>query len=180
MLPPPIKWIVFLFLLFPGLASAEVYLCNQMATEDTYIAVGYETKEGWVSEGWFLARSGRCFTFRKKLNGDFLYYFAYSMTKSQTWQGETPFCVATKPFQIRFKDQGQLNCADQGASEEKFNKVNLDGFKVTEVYLNPIKGPKVTAIPYEKADVETLSRWASQGDARANRILRMQNKQKKD
>ncbi len=167
---------LLLLFLFPGWVHAEVYLCNQMASEDTFIAVGYQTKEGWVSEGWFLARPGRCHTFRKKLKGPFFYYFAYSKTKSQTWQGKSPFCVSTKPFQILAKNPKNLDCAAQRASEEKFRQVSLEGFKVTEVYLNPIKGPKVEAIPYEKADAETLSLWAAEGDKRATRMLRSRMK----
>ncbi|MDX2471971.1 MAG: DUF1036 domain-containing protein, partial [SAR324 cluster bacterium] len=84
-----------LLTLSPFTALGSVFFCNQLPDENIYLAIAYKKTGKWVSQGWFLARSGRCLTFSKEGESEEIFYFAYSESKSQSWEGSQPFCVAS-------------------------------------------------------------------------------------
>ncbi len=164
--------IIALAIVSPFTAFGSVYFCNQLPDESVYLAIAYKKSGKWVSQGWFLSRSGRCLTFSKESESDDIYYFAYSETKAQSWEGKQAFCVASKPFEIVSAKLDGTNCPALGFRTKKFKKLKVDGFANSEVYLPPVGKKPIKATPYYKADATTLSIWASQGDKSADNELK--------
>ena len=145
----------------------EILFCNQVPEESVFLAVGYKKQEQWMSQGWFLARSGRCYQLGTAVDGDVLYYMAYTSSKSQTWGGKTNFCISGKPFLHKIANLASPECDKLGGQTVGFKEVIIEGYKKTMVYLTPIRGRMVSAVPYPEAEEAKLTLWASEGDPNA-------------
>ncbi len=165
--------ILLLALAFGGTAlGEEILFCNQVPEENVFLAVGYKKEDQWMSQGWFLARPGRCYQLGNRVEGDVLYYMAYTSSKSQTWGGKQQFCISGKPFLHKLADPASPDCEKLGAQKAGFKDVTIEGFKVTMVYLTPIRGRLLPAVPYSEAEDAKLNLWASEGDPNAQAELK--------
>jgi len=107
-------------LLFTPAARADLKLCN--STESRVgVAIGYQDKEGWATEGWWNIASQTCETL---LKGDvpsrFLYVHAVDYDRGGEWVGSNYMCTTDKSFAIR----GVQDCGDRGYKRTGFFEVD--------------------------------------------------------
>ena len=161
-----------LFLLWPQLGLARDFqVCSNFASQPVYIAYGYETKEAWVSKGWFMIRPGRCIPFTAPIEGGKFFYFGYSETKNAKYEGDQPFCVDSKPFALKLEDPSAPDCESKGLQVRKFKSFTLESARETRLFLEPPGGAELTALPYAEAEISVLEEWANEGDANAKAEL---------
>lgn len=101
-------------------ARADLKLCN--STESRVgVAIGYQDKEGWATEGWWNIASQTCETL---LKGDvpsrFIYVHAVDYDRGGEWVGGNSMCTADKSFAIR----GVQDCGNRGYKRTGFFEVD--------------------------------------------------------
>lgn len=101
-------------------ALADLKLCN--STESRVgVAIGYQDKEGWATEGWWNIASQTCETL---LKGDvpsrFIYVHAVDYDRGGEWVGTNFMCTNDKSFAIR----GVQECGDRGYKRTGFFEVD--------------------------------------------------------
>lgn len=106
-------------------ASADLKLCN--STESRVgVAIGYQDKEGWATEGWWNIASQTCETL---LKGDvpsrFIYVHAVDYDRGGEWVGTNNMCTNDKSFAIR----GVQDCGDRGYKRTGFFEVDTGDAK---------------------------------------------------
>lgn len=104
----------------PTPAHADLKLCN--STESRVgVAVGYQDKDGWATEGWWNIASQTCETL---LKGDvpsrFIYIHAVDYDRGGEWVGTNFMCTNDKSFAIR----GVQDCSDRGYKRTGFFEVD--------------------------------------------------------
>lgn len=104
----------------PSSARADLKLCN--STESRVgVAIGYQDKEGWATEGWWNIASQTCETL---LKGDvpsrFIYVHAVDYDRGGEWVGTNFMCTNDKSFAIR----GVQDCSDRGYKRTGFFEVD--------------------------------------------------------
>lgn len=97
-------------------ALADFKYCNNFKY-DIHVAIAYETKDGFVSEGWTGVRANSCFE-DKEIVGPITFYYhaetdaiknAEGGSTKWDWGNRRAFCVLNKPFKIthaEFKADG--------------------------------------------------------------------------
>ena len=78
------------FILFSSLAHADLKLCNATSSR-VGVAIGYQDKSGWATEGWWNIASQTCETLLKgALPSRFVYVHAvdYDRQKRYVYNGE--------------------------------------------------------------------------------------------
>jgi uncharacterized membrane protein len=81
-------------------ANAEVKFCNNNSSE-TSVAIAYRSADGWISEGWFLVRSGRCTLVHSSPVTSPFYIHAHTPRDQKTfieWGKDKTFAVSRKKF----------------------------------------------------------------------------------
>jgi uncharacterized membrane protein len=106
-------------------AHADLKLCN--STESRVgVAIGYQDKEGWATEGWWNIASQTCETL---LKGDvpsrFIYVHAVDYDRGGEWVGTNFMCTNDKSFAIR----GVQECGDRGYKRTGFFEVDTGDAK---------------------------------------------------
>jgi uncharacterized membrane protein len=90
---------------FPALATFKY--CNEFK-HDLHIAIAYETKDGFTSEGWTGVKANSCYEDKELVGPITFYYHAETDAipggdgKSTTWNwgNRRAFSVLNKPFKI--------------------------------------------------------------------------------
>lgn len=110
-----------LFLGFGALpAQADLRLCNKTDTTIS-VAIGYKTKEGWRSEGWWNIGGAKCGTLISgALGSRFYYIYAIDTQHGGEWGGKAFMCTRRKMFTIH----GVENCAARGYERTGFFEVD--------------------------------------------------------
>ena len=104
----------------PGLASAELKLCNSTSSR-IGVAIGYKDKDGWVSEGWWNVDSQSCaLLIQDKLRARFYYVYAFDYDKGGEWGGTINMCTNDVEFTIKGID----NCDGRGFKKSGFFEVD--------------------------------------------------------
>jgi uncharacterized membrane protein len=104
----------------PGLASAELKLCNSTSSR-IGVAIGYKDKDGWVSEGWWNVDSQSCaLLIQDKLRARFYYVYAFDYDKGGEWGGSINMCTNDVEFTIKGID----NCDSRGFKKSGFFEVD--------------------------------------------------------
>jgi uncharacterized membrane protein len=99
---------------FPALATFKY--CNNFKY-DLHVAIAYETKDGFTSEGWAGVKPNSCYE-DKEVNGPITFYYhaetdaipgADGKSTTWLWGNRRAFSVLNKPFKIthaEFKAEG--------------------------------------------------------------------------
>jgi len=114
-----IRWLARLMVVFSlsvaGLAiaspaRADLRLCNK--TDSTVsVAIGYKSKDGWRSEGWWNIDGAKCGTLIKgDLGSRYYYLYAVDAQHGGEWGGKAYLCTRRKMFTIN----GVENCTARG------------------------------------------------------------------
>src|SRR5678816_1086960 len=103
-----------LALAIPGLAEAQLELCNKTVHDKLDSAVGYKDGERWISIGWYTLEKDQCVTvLTEPLSQRYYYTYAQTPGRTQYWTGtsvEHRFCVARpEPFKIYTRDCAARN-----------------------------------------------------------------------
>lgn len=99
-------------------ASADFRVCN--ATPNLIgVGIGYRTKAGWVTEGWWHVEGSKCKTLIEgPLSSRFYYLYAEDAERGGRWDGPITMCVAEKEFKIA----GVTDCVARGFQRAGFQE----------------------------------------------------------
>jgi len=174
-------WIFLGLLMIPGVSWARDFqICSSYRDEKVFVSYGYSWRGKWVSQGWFLVRGGRCLSFAAPLEGGQFYYFGYNEDKAVKYEGNQPFCVDSKPYQLEYRTPSLESCEDSGYQLRLFQSFDLDSDATeTRIILEPPRGPKIEPIPYNKASTSQLDTWSAEGDASAKAELERRGNESK-
>lgn len=103
----------------PGMALAGLEVCNDTSAMQT-VAVGYQSGEGWASEGWWNISAGDCAVV---LGGKLKYRYYYLLAKSEGWSFDDQgfgFCTSPEPFTI----EGDADCKARGYADGRFREID--------------------------------------------------------
>jgi uncharacterized membrane protein len=101
-----------------NVAYADFRICNGTQTL-VGVSIGYRTKDGWVSEGWWRVDPSNCKTVIKgALASRYYYIYAEDAVRGGKWEGPVKMCVADKPFKI----SGINDCFARGFQRAGFQE----------------------------------------------------------
>ncbi len=91
-------------------AHADFRVCN--ATSSLVgVSIGYRTKAGWITEGWWHVAKSKCETIIEgPLSSRYYYIYAEDAERGSRWEGNIVMCIAEKEFKII----GTSNCFQRG------------------------------------------------------------------
>ncbi len=116
---------LIVLLLTTAPAAADLKLCNTTAGR-VGVAIGYQDKDGWATEGWWNVAAQTCETlFRGSLASRFFYVYAIDYDRGGEWAGKSQMCVGDKSFTIRGVD----NCQKKGYKTGGFFEVDTGDAK---------------------------------------------------
>lgn len=106
-------------------ARADLKLCN--STESRIgVAIGYQDKDGWATEGWWNVSSQTCETLLKgAVPSRFIYVHAVDYDRGGEWIGKNFMCTNDKSFAIR----GVQDCPNRGYKRTGFFEVDTGDAK---------------------------------------------------
>lgn len=106
--------------LAPTVAMADLKLCN--ATPGRIgVALGYQDKKGWATEGWWNIPSQTCESLLKgTLPSRYLYVHAVDYERGGEWSGTHYMCTKDNSFTIR----NTKNCEERGLSRKGFYEID--------------------------------------------------------
>lgn len=122
------------FLAWPGItallllawtspAQADLKLCNNGQSR-IGVAIGYEDKSGWATEGWWNIPGQSCETIlRGPPPSRYLYFYAIDYDRGGEWTGASFMCVGDKSFRIR----DTKDCEQRGHKRMGFMEVDTGG-----------------------------------------------------
>jgi uncharacterized membrane protein len=98
-------------------------VCNE--TSSTIgVAIGYNSRQGWISEGWWNLPSDGCETLRSgALQSRYYYVYAIDYDRGGEWKGRHYMCTHARIFTIR----GFEDCARRGLETTGFFEVDTAG-----------------------------------------------------
>ena len=124
------------FILFASLAHADLKLCNATSSR-VGVAIGYQDKSGWATEGWWNIASQTCETLLKgALPSRFVYVHAVDYDRGGEWGGKNDMCTMEKSFAIR----GVQDCANRGYKRTGFFEVDTGEAKEWTIRLTDPAG----------------------------------------
>ena len=99
-------------------ARADFRVCN--ATQNLVgVAIGYRSKAGWVTEGWWHVNGSTCRTMIEgQLTSRYYYLYAEDAERGGRWAGPIDMCVG----QDQFKISGVNDCFARGFQREGFQE----------------------------------------------------------
>jgi uncharacterized membrane protein len=103
---------------FASPAAAEFRVCN--ATQNLVgVAIGYRSKEGWISEGWWQIPKTTCATLIEgQLQSRYYYLYAEDAARGGRWAGNVNMCAAENEFKIT----GVQDCYARGYQQFGFKE----------------------------------------------------------
>ena len=106
--------------LMPSFAWADLKLCN--ATPGRVgVALGYQDKKGWATEGWWNIPAQTCENLLKgTLPSRYLYVHAVDYERGGVWAGAHQMCTKDSTFIIR----DTKNCDERGYSKKGFYEID--------------------------------------------------------
>jgi uncharacterized membrane protein len=104
-----------------GLASpamAFLNVCNKTG-ETISVAIGYDDKDTWMAEGWWIVDPGGCVNV---IAGDLnnRYYYLRGESDTGVWDGKHNFCVSNKKFALA----DSQDCASGSIERKGFFEVD--------------------------------------------------------
>ena len=121
-------------------AAADLKLCNTTSSR-IGVAIGYEDKNGWTTEGWWNIAAQTCETLYKgTLSAKFYYVYAVDYDRGGEWAGQSFMCTDDKTFTIR----GAQDCQKRGLKRNGFFEVDTGEAKDWTIRLtDPGEAPAV-------------------------------------
>ena len=106
-----------------GLGPSGFRVCNE--TSSTIgVALGYDSRQGWISEGWWNLPANTCETLRSgTLVSRYYYVYAIDYDRGGEWKGRHYMCTHARIFTIR----GFEDCAQRGLETTGFFEVDTAG-----------------------------------------------------
>ena len=106
-----------------GTGPTGFRVCNE--TSSTIgVALGYDSRQGWISEGWWNLPSDTCETVRTgALVSRYYYVYAIDYDRGGEWKGRHYMCTHARVFTIR----GFEDCAQRGLETTGFFEVDTAG-----------------------------------------------------
>ncbi len=106
-----------------GIGPTGFRVCNE--TSSTIgVALGYNSRQGWVSEGWWNLPSNACETLRSgNLVSRYYYVYAIDYDRGGEWKGRHYMCTHARIFTIR----GFEDCPQRGLETTGFFEVDTAG-----------------------------------------------------
>ncbi len=101
-------------------ARADFRLCNN--TESLVgVSIGYRTKDGWLTEGWWRVPANSCATLVEgALTSRYFYVYAEDADQGGQWRGSIFMCSSDKEFKIK----GVEDCFARGYERTGFFEVD--------------------------------------------------------
>jgi uncharacterized membrane protein len=101
-------------------ARADLRLCNKTESKIS-VAIGYKSKESWVTEGWWTVDASSCDTIVDgPLDSRYYYVYAVDTTNGGEWGGQAFMCTREKEFTI----PGIDDCVARGFERTGFFEVD--------------------------------------------------------
>ena len=124
-------------LLSATVAHADLKLCN-ITSSRVGVAIGYQDKSGWATEGWWNIASQTCETLLKgALPSRYVYVRAVDYDRGGEWGGKNDMCTNDKSFAIR----GVQDCEKRGYKRTGFFEVDTGEAKEWTIRLtDPAQG----------------------------------------
>jgi uncharacterized membrane protein len=99
-------------------AHADFRVCN--ATQSLVgVAIGYRSRTGWVTEGWWHVEGSSCKTLIEgALSSRYYYLYAEDAERGGRWDGPINMCVAEREFKIA----GAGDCFARGFQRAGFQE----------------------------------------------------------
>lgn len=114
-----------------GGARAELLVCNQ-SLDVLNVALGYEDRGEFHTEGWWSVGANRCSELvRKPLSNRFYYVYAEDVFGQSVLPGDVPACVEAKRFNI----SGTQDCWVRGAREVPFSEIDTQSQERWTIFL---------------------------------------------
>ena len=106
-----------------GTGPTGFRVCNE--TSSTIgVAIGYNSRQGWISEGWWNLPPETCETIRSgSLAARYYYLYAIDYDRGGEWKGRHYMCTHARIFTIR----GFEDCARRGLETTGFFEVDTAG-----------------------------------------------------
>ncbi len=105
---------------FASPAQADLKLCNATSSR-IGVAIGYQDKNGWATEGWWNLAAQSCETLlRGPPPGRYVYVYAVDYDRGGEWSGSSYMCTAEKTFNIR----DTSDCEPRGHRRSGFMEVD--------------------------------------------------------
>lgn len=141
----------------PSAAHADLKLCNSTASR-VGVAIGYQDKAGWATEGWWNISSQTCETLLKgPVPSRFVYVHAVDYDRGGEWGGKNDMCTADKSFAIK----GVQDCSKRGYRRTGFFEVDTGEAKEWTIRLTDPDAK--AAVPQQKAAAPVEAPDESQG-----------------
>jgi uncharacterized membrane protein len=120
-------------------ARADLKICNTTASR-VGVAIGYQSKTGWATEGWWNIPSQTCETiFKGTLPSRYYYVHAVDYDRGGEWTGASVMCTTDKAFTI----EGAQECEQRGHRRTGFFEVDTGDAKDWTIRLtDPGEGAK--------------------------------------
>lgn len=110
-------------------AQAGFKVCNT-TDHATAIAIGYQQRGAWISEGWWRIEPRKCQEILSNtLRGKYYYLRGVHLGVEGPWEGSRYFCVAAGNFTIK----GRKDCAKRGYGQAGFFEIDT-GKELTWVH----------------------------------------------
>jgi uncharacterized membrane protein len=101
-------------------ARADLKLCNATPSR-VGIALGYQDRNGWATEGWWNIAPETCENLLKgTLPSRYIYVYAVDYERGGEWSGEHLMCTADKSFTIRATSE----CENRGFRTKGFFEID--------------------------------------------------------
>lgn len=101
-------------------AQAELKICNTTPAR-VGVAIGYQDKNGWATEGWWNVSARSCETLLKeRVPSRYVYVHAIDYERGGEWAGRSLMCTGEKAFIIR----DTKNCQTRGYQQSGFFEVD--------------------------------------------------------
>lgn len=106
--------------IFTAPAKADFRLCNNTKSL-VGVSIGYRTKEGWITEGWWRVPENSCASLVEgQLTSRFFYVYAEDADQGGQWRGPVFMCTSDKEFKI----SGIKDCYTRGFERTGFFEVD--------------------------------------------------------
>lgn len=115
--------IAILAIIAPAAAQAGLEFCNKTDSSAS-VAIGYNTADGWTSEGWWNIDAGTCKTVVSADLSRAHYYWRAESSELSWTHANYMFCTSDDAFTI----VGDENCAARGYDREGFNEIDTEGY----------------------------------------------------
>ncbi len=112
--------IIYILAFYMRAGNAELRICND-TQERVGIALGYQNKNAWLTNGWWQIAPMSCSSLiKEKLQSRYYYIHAEDEKNEARWEGPIFLCVKDSKFNIT----GIRNCYIRGYQKAGFTEID--------------------------------------------------------